>query len=95
VEHIGGFSSGRPLIIIKSITSGAYLACGYLSIETAEAFGEVCAIVGGVDTAVDFLHKTVGKLTSAAKSAGIKEGMTGREALLVIKSLKAAGKSKL
>jgi uncharacterized protein YunC (DUF1805 family) len=73
VEHVQGFSSGRPLIIIKCVSNGSYLACGYMSVDTAESFGEVCGIIGGVDTADDFLHKPIGKLTSAAKSAGLKE----------------------
>ena len=70
---------GAPLLLI--IAPKGYVMCGYLNIETAEKFGQAAAIVTGVKSFDDILSAKVAKLTMRAKELGIKEGMTGRDAL--------------
>jgi uncharacterized protein YunC (DUF1805 family) len=68
-----------PLLLIK--TGKGFVMCGYLNIEAAEKMGDVAARVSGVKTFEDVLNAKVNMLTSKAKELGIKEGMTGKEAL--------------
>ena len=70
---------GAPLLLI--IASKGYVMCGYLNLETAEKFGQVAAIVTGVKSFDDVLSAKIVKLTTKAKELGVKEGMTGRDAL--------------
>lgn len=74
---------GAALIIIKN-TNG-FLACGYIKIETAEKLGHAGAIVTGVKNFDDMLKAKVCALTSKASEFGVKEGMTGLEALKLLK----------
>ena len=68
-----------PLLLIK--TSKGFVMCGYLNIEAAEKMNDTAAKVSGVKTFDDVLNAKVNALTTNAKALGIKEGMTGREAL--------------
>jgi uncharacterized protein YunC (DUF1805 family) len=68
-----------PLLVIK--TGKGFVMCGYLNIEAAEKMGDVAAKVSGVRNFEDVLNAKVNALTSKAKDLGVKEGMTGREAL--------------
>ena len=68
-----------PLLLIK--TPKGYVMCGYLNMEAAEKLGDIAARVSGVKTFEDVLNAQVNALTSQAGQLGIKEGMTGREAL--------------
>ncbi len=67
------------ILFIKG-TKG-FLACGYFNIETADKLGEVVAIVTGVKNFDDMLKAEVRKVSATAAAAGIKTGMSGREAL--------------
>lgn len=58
------------------------LGCTYLSIETANRLLEHVALVSGVKNFDDMLEARVVKVSTAAETAGVKIGMTGREALL-------------
>jgi uncharacterized protein YunC (DUF1805 family) len=61
------------------------LGCGYLSVEAAERLGDALAIVTGVKSYEDMLKAEVKKVSSAAALLGVKEGMSGKEALLIMK----------
>lgn len=61
-----------------------FLACGYINLEIANKRNDVCALVTGVKSLEDMLEAKVFKLSNAALQAGIKEGMTGKEALLLM-----------
>lgn len=69
----------RPLLVVKG--SRGVLACGYLSIDALEKNGDNAAIVRGVASHQDMLDATVQQVTSGAESLGVREGMSGREAL--------------
>jgi uncharacterized protein YunC (DUF1805 family) len=68
-----------PLLVIK--TGKGFVMCGYLNIEAAEKMGDVAAKVSGVRNFEDVLNAKVNALTSKARELGVKEGMTGREAI--------------
>lgn len=59
-----------------------FIGCGYINVEVANRVGDVCAIVTGVKTPDDMLSAKVIAASNAAAKLGIKEGMTGKEALL-------------
>jgi uncharacterized protein YunC (DUF1805 family) len=68
-----------PLLVIKA--GRGFVMCGYLNIDAAEKLGDTAARVSGVKTFEDVLNAKVNALTSRAGELGIKEGMTGRDAL--------------
>lgn len=61
-----------------------FLACGYLNVEIANKVDDVCAIVTGVKTPDDMLSAKVVAFSNAAAKRGIKAGITGKEALLLM-----------
>jgi len=61
-----------------------FLGCGYLNVEVANRVNDVCAIVTGVKTPEDMLDAKVVGVSKAASDLGIKEGMPGREALILM-----------
>ncbi len=61
-----------------------FIGCGYLNIEVANKVGDVCAIVTGVKTPDDMLDAKVVAVSTAAAQLGIKAGITGKEALLLM-----------
>ncbi len=67
------------LVLIKA--KKGYLMCGYLNLETAERLGDCAAVIKGVKNLDELLEGKIVQLTSKAKKAGIKAGMTGRKAL--------------
>lgn len=70
-------------ILIISGKKG-FLACAYVNIEVANKRNDVCALVTGVKNFDDMLNAKIFNLSEAAKDAGIKEGMQGKEALLLM-----------
>lgn len=60
-----------------------YLACGYWNLETANKFGDCCALITGVNTVEEMLEKKVVAVSKKAKEVGIKIGMSGRQVLQV------------
>jgi uncharacterized protein YunC (DUF1805 family) len=74
------------ILLIKA--TGGFLACGYFDIAVAERVGDAAAIVTGVKTIDQMLTSPVVRLSTRAREAGVKEGMPGREALLILQSIK-------
>jgi uncharacterized protein YunC (DUF1805 family) len=68
-----------PLLIL--IAKKGFVMCGYLNLETAEKLGDAACLVSGVSTFDDVLKANIVACTPKAKELGIKDGMTGREAL--------------
>lgn len=73
---------GHPNMIVIEGKKG-YLMCGYLNMEAAEKFGDAAVLVGGADFAAVLANPIKGT-TTAAKEVGVKDGMTGAEALKVL-----------
>lgn len=69
----------RPLLIMKG--SRGFLACGYISVETANRTGEACAIVTGVNDFDDMRKAAVVAVSQAASGLGINIGDSGAVAL--------------
>lgn len=67
------------LLIIKA--DKGFVMCGYLNIETANKLGDVAAVVSGVNTFEEVLKAPLKAVSENAQKLGIKEGITGREAL--------------
>ena len=61
-----------------------FLGCGYFSLETADKVGDAAAIVTGVKSFDDMLAAPVKAVSAAAAARGVRPGMTGREALLLL-----------
>ena len=73
---------GAALMIIKG--SKGFLACGYINVETAEKLSHACAIVKGVKNFADMAEAKVCAASSAALALGVKEGMSGADALKIL-----------
>ncbi|MGN0363464.1 MAG: DUF1805 domain-containing protein [Bilifractor sp.] len=80
ISEPGG--EGHPNMIIIQAKHG-YLMCGYLNMEAAEKFGDAAVLGGGADFSA-ILKNPVKGMTSAAAKAGVKEGMTGEEAVALL-----------
>ncbi len=61
-----------------------YIMCGYLNLETAERLGQAAVIMTGVKSFGDILDGNVSAMTNQAKKLGVKEGISGREAIKMI-----------
>ena len=70
-----------PLLIVKG--SLGFLGCGY--INTDSCIDEACAIVSGVNTHDDMLKASVKAVSQDATELGIKVGMTGAEAMELLR----------
>ena len=70
-----------PLLIVKG--SLGFLGCGY--INTDSCIEEACAIVSGVNTHDDMLKASVKAVSKDATELGIKVGMTGAEAIELLR----------
>ena len=70
-----------PLLIVKG--SLGFLGCGY--INTDSCIDEACAIVSGVNTHNDMLKASVKAVSKDATELGIKVGMTGAEAIELLR----------
>lgn len=81
-------------LAIVSAPSG-YLMCGALDVALLdERLAERRIVAGravGVKTVKDLLQAPLEKVTDAARSLGLKEGMTGREAMNLLLSLPSVG----
>ena len=71
-----------PLIFIKG--RKGVIFCGYLNPEVAERVGLVAAIVSGVKNLDEILEKPVVYSTQKAMELGIKPGISGRDALVLL-----------
>ena len=72
-----------PLLTIKG--PKGFLACGYVSSDVCNKTGEACAIISGVMTHEDMLMKKIKAVSDKGKALGLKIGMTGLEAISIIK----------
>ena len=70
-----------PLLIVKG--SLGFLGCGY--INTDSCIDEACAIVSGVNTHDDMLKASVKAVSKDATELGIKVGITGAEAMELLR----------
>lgn len=68
-----------PIVLIKG--EKGFVMCGALNMEAANKIGMVAASVSGVNSFEDILSKPIGNVSIKARELGIKEGMSGREAL--------------
>jgi uncharacterized protein YunC (DUF1805 family) len=73
----------RPLLVISG--SKGVLSCGYLSVEAFERNGDAGAIVRGVETYEDMLVAQVQAVSSKAEALGLRVGMSGAEALELLR----------
>ncbi len=71
-----------PLIVVRA--KRGYVACSYLSKETAEKIGDVAAFVSGVREYSEFFNAKIRSTTSWAEDMGIREGMSVRKALEIM-----------
>jgi len=72
------------ILLIKA--AGGFLACGYFDVTVSDRVGDAAAIVTGVKTIEQMLTSPVVRLSARAREAGVKEGMSGREALLMLQN---------
>jgi uncharacterized protein YunC (DUF1805 family) len=72
-----------PLLIIKG--ESGFLACGYINAATCNKTGEACAIVNGVNNHDDMLEATISDVSVAAVALGVKVGMSGADALEILR----------
>lgn len=70
------------ILLIKA--AGGFLGCGYIDVAVADRVGDAAAIVTGVKTVEETHSAAVVRLSECAREAGVREGMSGREALLVL-----------
>lgn len=88
VKDIGGMEAVKValpnanLILVKA--AKGYLMCGYLNLDAAEKLGDVACVVTGVKEIEDALNARVVKLTCGARKLGVKEGMSGWQALKIM-----------
>ena len=66
-----------PLLIVKG--SLGFLGCGYINVDAC--VDEACGIVSGVNTHNDMLKATIKAVSKDATKLGIEVGMTGAEAI--------------
>lgn len=67
------------LIVIRA--KKGYIMCGYLSMETANRLEDIAAKVIGIKNFDDALKAKVVEVSEKARENGVKEGITGKEAL--------------
>jgi uncharacterized protein YunC (DUF1805 family) len=70
-----------PLVLVKG--SLGFLGCGYINVDSC--IDEACAIVSGVNTHDDMLKASVKAVSKDATKLGIKVGMTGAEAMELLR----------
>ncbi len=79
--HIPTKNTG--ILIIK--TPNGFLGCGYLDVQVANRVGDAAAIVTGVASAQQMLDAKVVRMSEKAKELGVQEGMTGLDAIRLLK----------
>jgi uncharacterized protein YunC (DUF1805 family) len=81
-SHVIGLENAN-LVLIKA--RRGYLMCGLLNVEAAERLDQAACTVSGVKTPEEALKAKVKAATKKAKSLGVREGMTGEEALRLMR----------
>lgn len=72
-------TENTKILIIKA--KKGVLGCGYIDASIGTKVNDAVAIVTGVKSFEDMLNAKVARLSEKAKSLGIAEGMSGREAI--------------
>ncbi len=72
-----------PLLTVKG--SKGFLACAYIDSKVCDKTKEACAIVSGVKNHNDMLSRKIIAASKKAIKLGIKIGMTGKEAILLLR----------
>lgn len=81
-----GASIPTPNATLLVITGkNGLLGCGYLSVATANKLGDALAVVRGVANYDDMLNAAVCEVSDAAAALGISVGMSGKDALKLMK----------
>jgi uncharacterized protein YunC (DUF1805 family) len=71
---------GKAPLLLVAVPNG-YVMCGYLNVETANKLGDCAGRVSGVATLDALLEAKINAVSDAAKTRGLREGMTGRDFL--------------
>ena len=79
----GKIELAYPLLTVRG--SKGFLACAYVNSEICDKTKEACAIVTGVKTHDDMLLKKIIAVSKEASDLGIKNGMSGQEALNILR----------
>ena len=74
------------ILLIKA--AGGFLGCGYFDVAVADRVGDAVAIVTGVKSIEEMLKATVVRISARAREAGVTEGISGHEALLILQRFK-------
>ena len=81
-----GTAVATPHATLLVITgANGILGCGYLSVATADKLNDALAVVRGVANFDDMLAAQVCEVSAAAAEMGVTVGMSGREALKLMK----------
>lgn len=67
--------------LVLAAAQKGFVCCGYLDLNTAEKLSDAACVVRGVKTIEDLLKAKIVGLTSPAAQLGVKQGMSGQEAL--------------
>lgn len=70
------------ILLVKA--AGGFVGCGYFDVGVANRVGDAVAIVTGVKTIDELLAAQIVRLSDRARDAGVIEGMSGREALMLL-----------
>lgn len=71
-----------PLVLVRA--KEGFVMCGYLNVSVAEKLAVPAAMVRGVSTVDDLLSATIQSMSLPAQEKGVRIGMTGREALVLL-----------
>jgi uncharacterized protein YunC (DUF1805 family) len=68
-------------VFLLVIGARGYIMCGYLDMATAEKKGDAACMVTNVKSFGDVLNSGIVSVSSKARELGVREGMSGRDAL--------------
>ena len=81
-ETVHVLTAKTNILLVKA--AGGFVGCGYFDVAVANRVGDAVAIVTGVKTIDEVLAAPVVRLSDRAREAGVTEGMSGREAALLL-----------
>ena len=73
-----------PSNLIFINVAGGFIGCGFFDMGTFEKLGIPAVKITGVSNLEELLHERIVYVTKAAEKLGIKIGMTGEDALLLM-----------
>lgn len=88
-EADGYVISLGPVCLVNVVTDAGMLGCGAFDVQALNGFGYPAAKVrscsgGSIASIEDLLDGVVRAVNDAARERGLREGMTSREALLLL-----------